>query len=144
MYKFDPTKHGFEPISNFPELQYRFPLNNDVWFIKVVAYVKLLEPVYWYHAISLSMALHGDDRIKIVSGAHDFRRPNEYEQQGTLHTNYMGLITSDEFAKELLTHLMGTTQNASVLVEGKTRYEQNLGSNLRKEFPEFYKNNSHE
>jgi len=131
-YKFDPLKHGFEPVSKFPELSYRFPMRDDVWFIKVITYStydgKL---VYWYVALSLSVGLHPDDRVKITIHTHDNRKPNDHEKQGVSHTVYTGLISSDEFAKELLTHLFGTTQNDSVKTDGLERYEKNLNQLMR-------------
>jgi hypothetical protein len=36
-YVFDPLKHGFEPISNYPELGFNYPMI-DGYFVKVVCY----------------------------------------------------------------------------------------------------------
>jgi hypothetical protein len=133
-YKFNPLKHGYEPISTHPELSYRFPLMDDVWFIKIIAYDDLSGLVYWYSALSVSVGLPPDDRVHIVSGTHDFRRPAKYEKQSKIHTNYTGLISSDEFAKELLKHLFGTTKNESVEKEGIERYSTNIGKEMRLKF----------
>jgi hypothetical protein len=133
-YKFNPLKHGYEPITNYPELEYAFPMMGDIWFIKIIAYSDMSGLVYWYSALSLSVGISPDDRILILSGSHDTRRPAEYGKQNKSHTVYTGLISSDEYVKSLLTHLFGTTRNESVEKEGIERYEQNLGKKMRKEF----------
>jgi hypothetical protein len=133
-YKFNPLKHGYDSITNYPELEYMFPMTAGVWFIKIIAYDDWDGLVYWYSALSLSVGLAPDDRITILSSSHDTRKPAEYEKQNKTHTDYTGLISSDEFAKSLLTHIFGTTQNESVEKEGITRYEENLGEKMRKEF----------
>jgi hypothetical protein len=133
-YKFNPLKHGYERISTHPELSYRFPLMDDIWFIKILAYNNLSGLVYWYSALSLSVGISPDDRVKIFSGTHDFRIPADYEKQGIIHTEYCGLISSDEYAKMLLTHLFGTTRNDSVEKEGIERYEKNIGREMREKY----------
>ena len=67
-YKFNPLEHGYEPITNFPELEYEYPMS-DGWFIKVTAIYedKIKGFAYWYSVISTHLGLHGDDRIKIIS-----------------------------------------------------------------------------
>jgi hypothetical protein len=133
-YKFDPLKHGFEPITNYPELEYMFPMRGDIWFIKIIVYSDMGGLVYWYSALSLSVGLDSDDRVEIVSGVHDFRYPAKYEKQNRTHTVYTGLISSDEFAKELLKHIFGTTKNESVEKEGIERYNTNISREMRLKF----------
>lgn len=140
-YKFNPLKHGYEPITNYPELEYMFPMMVGVWFIKIIVYSDMGGLVYWYSALSLSVGLSPDDRILILSGSHDTRRPAEYEKQGKTHTEYRGLISSDKYAKTLLTHIFGTTQNESVEKEGVERYEQNLGEEMRLKYNHLYHEN---
>ncbi len=133
-YKFDPLKHGYEPISKYPELSYHFPIIDDIWFIKPICYGNYGGLVYWYSAITLSVGPAGDDRVKILSGSHDTRRSAISEIQGKTSIDFCGLISSDEFAKELLLHLFGTTKNESVYKEGLERYEKNVGDKIRAEF----------
>lgn len=133
IYKFNPLDHGYESATKFPELEYQFPIL-DNWFIKVVCYANHQGLVYWYSAISLSVGMAGDDRVKIISGSYDTRKPNLYEVQGRTTVSYCGLISSDKFAKELLIHIFGTTKNDSVLTDGLERYEQDNNSTMRKEF----------
>lgn len=134
-YKFNPLDHGYEPISKFPELAYRFPMKDDIWFVKVVCYGNYDGIVYWYSAISLSVGLSQDDRIKILASVHDFRRDATYNAQGRMRDNvvYCGLITSDEYARQLLVHLFGTLYNESVETDGIERYSQNLNEKMRQE-----------
>lgn len=129
----DPTKHGFEPISNYPELNYAFHINENT-FIKIICYANYGGIVYWYLALSRNTGLGGDDRVSIVCNTHDFRKPSTYEAQcrNGLRNIYHGLISSDKFAKELFTHLLGTTDVYSVKKEGIERYNERLGNILRK------------
>ncbi len=142
-YKFDPLKHGYEPISKFPELGFMYPMLDDKYFIKIEAYSDMGGLVYWYSCIEL---LHSnnfiDDRVKIQSDSYDTRRECTYEAQNNhgRQTNYFGLIPSDKFANELLKHLFGTCQNESVNKEGLERYTENLNEKMRKEFPNYNKN----
>jgi hypothetical protein len=137
MKQFDPLKHGFEPITNFPELEYNFPMI-DGYYVKVVTYADYGDLVYWYLIISEHIGLDPDDRIEISSGSYDFRRPSEYGKQNKCTTEYLGLITSDKFGELLLKHLLGTTRNESVSKEGFERYYEKVGPKMRKEYPLHY------
>lgn len=117
-YKFNPLEHGYAPMNTHPELEYAFPTNNSDWFIKVVAGNR--DETYWYSALCLNIGLGDDDRVKIFSSLHTMNKNND---RNIIHTKYMGLISSDAFAKELLKHLFGTTRNDSVETIGLKRYE---------------------
>ena len=136
-YKFNPIEHGYEPISNFPELEYMFPLLDDKYFIKVVAYSDYSDLVYWYSVINL---LGHDDRIEITSLSYDWRNSNDYEnQKQNSIKNYLGMITSDEYAKELLQHIFTPLTNEHYEKDGVKRYNENLGKQMRLEFTSHYK-----
>ncbi len=138
-YIFDPLKHGFEPLSKFPELGFYFPnISSGVWFIKITTYANYGDLVYWYSALSIAKRNIGDDRIEIISGSLDFRKPLDYDKQNKSRVEYLGLITSDEYAKLLFPHLFGTIKNSSVENEGLERYNDNTGKRMREEFPQHY------
>ena len=67
---FDPLKHGFEPITRFPELEFNFPMI-DGYYVKIVCYLNLGDLVYWYKVISTLIGLKTDDRIEIMHGSYD-------------------------------------------------------------------------
>lgn len=138
VYTFDPLKHGFEPISNYPELEFNFPMI-DGYYVKIVCYSNYGDLVYWYKALSTLIGSKPDDRIKIMQGSYDFRKPSEYGIQNNPTTEYLGLISNDEFAESLLKHLLGTTRNDSLKTDSITRYNENLGIKMRKEFPQHYR-----
>ena len=137
-YSFDPLKYGFEPIQKYPELSYNFPMI-DGYYVKIVSYSNYGDLVYWYKIISTLIGLSPDDRVKIQNGSYDFRRPCEYEDQNKTYTEYLGLISTDDFAKNLLTHLLGTTKNESLNDVAIERYNENLGLKMRIEFPQYYR-----
>jgi hypothetical protein len=138
VYSFDPLKHGFEPITYYPELGFNFSLN-DKYFVKVVCYDYYDELVYWYKVICTSpFSLFSDDRIEIRSGSYNFRRPFGYWKQSNPRKEYLGLITSDEYAESLLKHLLGTTKNESLNTDSIIRYNENLGIKMRSEYPQYY------
>lgn len=138
-FKLDLLKHDFEPITNYPELEFNFPMIEG-WYIKVVVYSASDsgELTYWYKALSTHVGLDGDDRIKIISGSLDFRNPLTYDAQSKYRTEYMGLVSSNEFFESLMKHLLGTTDNSSVENYGTERYNERLGEKMRKEFPQYY------
>lgn len=138
-YKFDPTKHGYEPITKFPELEYAFPIIEG-YYVKVVTYSYYSGLVYWYSIISSHIGRQPDDRFKIFEGTHDFRKPNTYEKQGSSPTVYVGLISNDEFAESLIKHIIGTTRNDSVDSISSDRYSERLGEKMRAEYKEYYNN----
>jgi len=137
-YAFNPIKHGFKPIINFPELGFNFPMI-DGYYIKVVAYDNFGDLVYWYKVISTLIGFGNDDRIKISSGVYDFRKPSEYGKQDNPTTEYLGLISNDEFAENLLKHLLGTTTNESLNNCSIERYNENLDIKMKAEFPKHYR-----
>lgn len=141
-YIFDPLKHGFEPITNYPELGYNFPMI-DGYYVKIVCYTKPDEInwgglVYWYKIISNHVGLKPDDRVQILNGVYDFRRSNENQNKPS--TEYLGLISNDIFAESLLKHLLGTTRNDSLNTDSIIRYNENLGLKMRNEYSKYYKN----
>lgn len=102
VYRFDPIKHGFEPITYYPELGFKFPINEN-HFVKVVCYDNYGGLVYWYKVIcTRPFNFFPDDRIEITRGIYDFRRPSEYGKQSKPRKEYLGLITNDEYAESLL------------------------------------------
>lgn len=133
-YSFNPLKHGFEPITNYPELGFNFPMIEG-YYVKIVCYSNYGDLVYWYKTISEHVGLKPDDRIVIKYGIYDFR----IETQTTPHTEYLGLVSNDEFAESLLKHLLGTTKNESLADVSVERYNQNIGELMRSEFPQHYK-----
>jgi hypothetical protein len=137
-YVFDPLKHGFEPISNYPELGFNYPMI-DGYFVKVVCYSDYGGLVYWYKVLSTLIGMKPDDRIEIKSGSYDFRKPSEYGKQTNPTTEYLGLVSNDEFAENLLKHLLGTTRNDSLNTDSITRYNENVGVKMRVEFPQHYR-----
>lgn len=137
-YVFDPLKHGFEPITYYPELGFNYPMI-DGYFVKVVCYADYGGLVYWYKVISTLIGLKPDDRIEIKSGSYDFRKPSEYGKQNNPSTEYLGLISNNEFAENLLKHLLGTTRNESLKTDSIARYNENLGVKMRSEFPQHYR-----
>jgi len=137
-YVFDPLKHGFEPISNYPELGFNYPMI-DGYFVKVVCYDNFGDLLYWYKVISTLIGFDSDDRVSVSSGVYDFRKPNEYGKQGNPTIEYLGLISNDEFAETLLKHLLGTTNNDSLKTYSITRYSENVGIKMRSDFPQHYR-----
>jgi hypothetical protein len=120
-YQFNPEDFGFEHISKFPELSHLF---GSTTYIKVIAIGgnEFDRVVYWYK-FCYNIGASGDDRWKIGSHIYDSSSPGDYQSMNTV---YSGLISSDQFAFELLCHLCGTTQNKSVLESGKERVMQNI------------------
>ena len=123
-YQFNPEDFGFEHISNFPELGHLF---GNTTFIKVIAIGSkdMGRAVYWYKYCSSSVGMHDDEKWKIGSAYFDEKERDNYRR---LKDIYLGLISTEEFAKSLLCHLMGTTKNDSVLTHGKERLEQNINA----------------
>jgi hypothetical protein len=137
-YKFNPLNHGFESLSNFPELCSYFPIMYNNWFIKIIDYVEDCnnDLTYWYVAISLPIGFDGDDRVKILSNIFVFNHDDKHQNKADI--GYYGLISSDEYAKQLLIHLFGTIKNESIIRLGVDRYSDNLGVKMRTEFLEYY------
>jgi len=137
-YTFDPLKHGFEPITNYPELAFNYPMI-DGYYVKVVCYSDSGELVYWYKVLSTLIGFKSDDKIEISCGLYNFRKPSEYGKQDNPRTEYLGLVSNDEFAESLLKHLLGTARNESLKTDSISRYNENLGVKMRSEFPQHYR-----
>lgn len=134
-FKFNPVKYGYWPISKFKVLNYMFPIIDDIWFIKINAYEDFGGGlIFWYSAIGMNGAIIDDDRVKIYVGGHTTTKPSTFECQGESRIVYNGLITSDEYAKTLLSHLLGTTKNKSVEKEGAQRLNDNMNLKMWEEF----------
>lgn len=135
-YKFNPLKYGFEPVDKFPELMEHFGVRA---FIKVSAVGEKKHfgrLVYWYIACyPLNPEMHSDDRIKIVSHSFDIESKQNFTEFSRPTTKYNGLISTDEFAVDLLSHILGALPNSSVKEYGVHR----LITNLNKEVHDFYK-----
>jgi hypothetical protein len=118
-YEFNPIEFGYEYITEFPELAHLF---GNTTFIKVTAIgdKSMGRAVYWYsYCYQYGMS---DQRWKIASSSFD---ENDSERSGS-HVVYNSVISTKEFAKNLLMHLFGTTKNSSVLIDGKERLEQDI------------------
>ena len=137
IYKFDPLKHGFEPITNYPELGFNYPMI-DKYFVKIICYSEHEILSYWYLVLTNGIGLFPDDRIEIKKGVYTFRNPSEYGKQNNPSTVYSGLISNDKFAENLLKHLLGTTRNDSLRTDSIVRYNENVGIKMRKEYPNYY------
>lgn len=129
-YKLDPLKFGFVPAVLFPEF--------GDWFGDIPnGYVKISAIhdygdntcAFWYIYLKHSGF---DDRIEIFS--HAFNQNETWKQNFNIgpNVNFSGLISNDDFAKTLFEHLLGTTKNKSIKVEGKQR----LISTLTEDFVE--------
>jgi hypothetical protein len=118
-YEFDPTKFGFLPPKKMPkdlkEVEAKYA------FVKVICISGKNDGTFWY--TSCHKIADGDDRWRFSSGLFDVSRADQYDGGHTRHSIYSGLISSDEYAKELLKHLLGTTRNESVVTDGAERLE---------------------
>ena len=116
-YRFNPLDHGYEPLSQFPELE---NLYGKSTFIKVIAIGgrEFDKPTYWYSACRPT-GMKGDDRWTITSSSYQ-----EGSQNDCIHTDYMGLISTKNLAYTLLAHICGTTKNSSVMQHGIVRRDQ--------------------
>lgn len=116
-YEFNPEDYGYKHVSKFPELLQFF---GNTTYIKIIAVggSEYGRRVYWY-SYCYAIGCDGDQRKKIGSSSFDESRPSEFNSR----TTYSGLISTDDFAKQLLMHIFGTTQNKGVLKEGKERLE---------------------
>jgi hypothetical protein len=127
-YKFNPKKYGFEPISQFPELQHLW--NKDTYIkVSCIGGKEFGRKVYWYKACVLNIGVDGDERLTIYSTSFDEKDPSP--KYNSPHQRYMGLISTHEFALQLFYHLFGTTQNESVLKEGMQRYKSQINSKVK-------------
>jgi hypothetical protein len=136
-FAFDPIKFGFEPISLFPELEFNFPIVSNYW-VKIIVYSNSEDLVYWYLVINEREI---DDQFKIFEGSYDFKKPSQWGIQSSPDCVYWGLISSERYAKDLITHLLGTSLNKSVLTTAVKRFSDHLGPEMRIEFPQYYSNN---
>lgn len=125
-YEFNPENFGFEHISNFPELQQFF---GNTTYVKVTSIggKSFGRVVYWY-SFCYNIGMTGDQRWKIGSSVYDISEASEFNS----HAEYQGLISTDQFAFELLCNIMGTLKNESVNKEGKERVKQNINGNRLK------------
>lgn len=96
-YIFDPTKFGF--LSNK-----KVPKQLKLRFRKAKPYVKVIvankDGTFWYTAC---LQQFQDDRWCFYSGLYNADRPDDTDWG---HQSYAGLITSDEYARLLLIHLL--------------------------------------
>ena len=113
-YRFNPENYGFVHVSKVKELD---GILGSTTYVKYIAGER--NNVMWYIAIR-PMAMRGDDRYEIYSGAFDFRRPEDGDNI-RVRTVYLGLISNEAFAEDLLRHLLGTTTNDSVNTIGQER-----------------------
>lgn len=131
-YKFDPQKFGFEPASKFPDLAWNYGhCPEGKYWIKITAvgdWEHFKRLVFWYNAVELNVGAGGDDRVRITGSSFDQNEVHQYlnGEYPTSHQKYLGLISSDEFAKDLLCHIFGTVENRSVYKEGLERLRDDL------------------
>jgi hypothetical protein len=114
-YEFDPVQYGFKPVSEFPELAY---IEHKHAFVKVICRgdeQQFGRPVYWYTSC---YQLPDQDRWHFGSGVWDKSRLDRNHGSSTI---YVGCITSDEYARQLLIHLFGTLTNEGTLKHGPER-----------------------
>lgn len=137
VYKLDPLKHGFEPISKYPELEHIFG-SDDSNYVKIICYSDINNLVYWYTVITNGVGFRGDDRIKIYNSTYNFGNSPDAIAQSTPSVVYMGLVSNDEFAETLLKHLFGTTVNDSLKDVSIERYDETVGEVMRSEYPQYY------
>lgn len=142
-YKFNPLQHGFQTLDEFPEQLENFnPKKTTIKIVEVGGDEFKPEDriVYWYLACIESM--EGDDRIKIVGGSYcsirteedrkkrynNFKKPENEKRYVSpeYKTEFFGCITNDNFAKELLLSLLGTTTNDGVEKYSLERYKRTL------------------
>lgn len=135
-FKFNPVDYGFQPISEFPEI------DKTGWFgDHQNVYCKIIclagnefegikegdRLVYWFKAIKMPNTRHSiSDKIKIYSSSYDSSREEVFTEFSYPTIEYSGLITTDSFASELLKHLMGTLDNKSVLKQGTERFNERI------------------
>ena len=114
----DPKDFNFHESSNYPEIHDFFGPNT---FIKTIADMNNgKEHFYWYQAIKVpSENLLDDKRYTIYSGV--FTKGKSMTKSEWPRTVYLGLISSKEFARDLLSNLFGTLSSASVDKEGVER-----------------------
>ena len=124
-YQFNPAEFGFKPVVNFPEL--RELLHKRAW-VKIIAVggETTRDLVYWYTTCYAMGHKHWrDDRWVFhqssFSIGRDGERKDDLNDGG--HRVYSGLISTKEFAVELLKNLFGTIMNDGVEKYGKERLE---------------------
>ena len=115
-YELNPEDFNFHPSSLYPELGDFFGPNT---YVKAIAGGDKL-PHYWYVAIKFNnSSVFPDDRVKIYSGS--FTKGKVIEQNAWPKLDYLGLISSNSFAIDLLSHLLGTLTIDSVHTTGRER-----------------------
>jgi len=109
-YTFDPLNFGFLAPKQMPkQIKDRY---GNTTFCKVICTTE--DGSFWYLCC---YQMPHQDRWKFIGGLHDANNPLN---QPT-HDEYMGCITSEDYAKALLTHLLGTTTNEGTLKYGPER-----------------------
>ena len=130
-YSFKPLLHGYEHISNYPELGMEYPLECE-YYVKIIDYHNYGDLVYW---ASILRILGYDDRIEIVSTTYDFRDSSI----GNKVIDYFGIITNEKFAIELLKHIYSPCNHKDIKI-GIERYSNNnIGEYMRNEYSQYYK-----
>ena len=120
-YKFNPLDYGFEPVEKFPEL------SDPQWYgsdtsVKITAGSWYGRKVYWYLACRPNTH---DDRVIFFSHSWDENEYDRWEKEICWPKRiYSGLVSTDEFAKQLLYHLMGTAMNKGVYTDGVERFNK--------------------
>jgi len=109
-YQFNPLDFGFVAPDKMPE-QIKFRYGSTT-------YVKVLcrdgDGTFWFTAC---YQMPSDERWLFMGSVYDNHDPDNAPQS----TQYMGCITSDEFARMLLTHILGTASNEGTLKYGEQR-----------------------
>ena len=113
-YVFDPIKYGFRSPDNIPE--------QIKDYVHRRAYVKVIctweNGTFWYQAIYQPYG-KGDDRWESTGGVWGAHSENHSYHNS--HVDYLGCITSPEYAELLLAHLLGTTKDEGVFTYGVER-----------------------
>lgn len=116
-YTFNPLDYGFATMPEAHAGEYWGPS----CFIKIT---HRSEDAFWYTVCY--KVVKGDDRDHRWTFRHGLFDPRKVERSGgspwdSPSTTYKGCITSDDFAKSLLTHILGTTTNKGTLKYGPNR-----------------------
>lgn len=111
LYTFEPEYFGFRKM---PKQYEEYWGQGEQWY-KVT---NKSETAIWYTVCKLVNADGWDERWRISSAATTIGKIEDTSS----HVVFMGCISSQQFAKSLLIHVMGTCKNAGV-EEGRKRVE---------------------
>lgn len=117
-YQFNPLQYGFVELKEDNPIYDRMAKNS---FIKVSA---RSDDAFWYIVTNKMASCSGDDRWEFLSGVYSPKKDGEAYHHN--NKQYMGCITSDDFAQLLLIHLLGTLSNEGTLQYGTERFVNDI------------------